>query len=163
TAYPGSLQGLLGPPFADLLMIAGEQDLGNLEALELRRTSVMGILKHAVAEGVVVGRVIGPEDSRHQPGDHPDQHHGGQLSPAPSPSLLRRACHPPGGGGRRPNPSGRGPKSRSGRIRRLCPAPRRRGAPGTGLGTALRRRTSSGGPHLTTSSSGRSTTIRPPS
>jgi hypothetical protein len=54
----GALQGLLAAPLGDFGVVAGKEDLGDLQAAEVLRARVLRVLQQAGAEGVVFGGIL---------------------------------------------------------------------------------------------------------
>ena len=82
TECPGAFQGLFVLPGGNLLRIAGEQDLGDLPAVELGGTGIDGRGQEAVLEGIGQGARLVAQGARQQP-DHGIGDDGGrQLAAA---------------------------------------------------------------------------------
>ena len=82
TAFAGAGEGLFVLPGLDELGIAGEQDVGDLPAVELGGTGIDGRGDQAVLEAVGQGRCLVGEDARNEADDAVRQEGGGNLAAA---------------------------------------------------------------------------------
>src|ERR1700682_3061825 len=80
TALPRPVQRHLRPPLAEQLVVARHQHVRNSLALELGRTSVLGMLKKPFRERVAARRLLIAQHPPDMAGDHLHQDHGGQLT-----------------------------------------------------------------------------------
>src|ERR1700730_11537828 len=75
TATARPLGGLCTAPALDLGVMAREQHVRNLVALEDRRPRVMRILQQLLGQRFVLGRFLRAEDTADEPAGRIDQHH----------------------------------------------------------------------------------------
>src|ERR1700687_1806730 len=80
TAPSCPFDGLRAAPALDLGVMAGEQHVRNLVALEDRGPGVMRILQQLLGKRLVFGRFLRTEDTADEPADRIDQHHRRQLA-----------------------------------------------------------------------------------
>ena len=68
------------PPAGDAPVVAGEQDLGDIQPLERPRSRILRMFEQPVLEALVLKRRRRPEHPRDQPHARLDHHHRRRLA-----------------------------------------------------------------------------------